>query len=588
MIVSMKKVYVITQDKDVSLAVGALKSFGALHIEHEQSPLSDDVNKLKEQIDTVSRVIEFLSIKQEKQGNMATDQWLETAQRIVRTQEEIHELQDEMISRKMVIQQWEPWGDFSLKDINYLKNHGIYLGLYRIPLKALKSIGEDIVLQVVFRFSGMAYCVVVSDYEIKLDFEQIKFPETGLSQLKILQSQDADKLEKKEKRLKEMAQYRQYYLELIEQLKMELKTKEAIAAVKQAESLAYLKGFCPKPSCESLRHYAKRKKWGLIMEDPGEGERVPTMLRNPRWVEIIQPVFRMMNILPGYCEVDISLFFLIFFSVFFGMLIGDAGYGLVFAGLTIWGHLKTKGKPNQSLFILMYVLSGCAVIWGVLTGTFFGQKWLAGNIQPLLPWLADNTHIQKLCFLIGAIHLSIAHAWRALIKWPSKSVVSEFGWLSLLWGMYFLAKLLILNQPLPPFSNVLFIGGALGVIFFSKPQKNILKGMAVGLGELLINVLNTFTDVVSYIRLFAVGLATVAVADAFNQMAAEIGMGSFLSGLAMSLILVFGHLLNILLGAMAILVHGVRLNVLEFSSHLNMEWSGIPYDPLRETKNIKV
>ena len=95
------------------------------------------------------------------------------------------------------------------------------------------------------------------------------------------------------------------------------------------------------------------------------------------------------------------------------------------------------------------------------------------------------------------------------------------------------------------------------------------------------HIVNSFTDVVSYIRLFAVGAATVAVADAFNQMASGVGGNSIVAGFAAALILLFGHTLNILLGAMAILVHGVRLNVLEFSSHLNMEWSGMEYSPFK-------
>ena len=94
---------------------------------------------------------------------------------------------------------------------------------------------------------------------------------------------------------------------------------------------------------------------------------------------------------------------------------------------------------------------------------------------------------------------------------------------------------------------------------------------------------NSFTDIVSYIRLFAVGLATVAVADAFNKMAMDIGYNSILTGTATSLILLLGHGLNIILGAMSILVHGVRLNVLEFCSHLDINWSGFSYKPLEES-----
>ena len=117
------------------------------------------------------------------------------------------------------------------------------------------------------------------------------------------------------------------------------------------------------------------------------------------------------------------------------------------------------------------------------------------------------------------------------------------------------------------------------VLFFTRPNRNPLKAVGPGLGDLALNVVNTFTDIVSYIRLFAVGLATVAVADATNTMAAEVG------GVWFFIILLIGHTINVVLALMAILVHGLRLNVLEFSGHLNMEWTGFNYAPFKKIKN---
>ncbi len=164
---------------------------------------------------------------------------------------------------------------------------------------------------------------------------------------------------------------------------------------------------------------------------------------------------------------------------------------------------------------------------------------------------------------------------------PSLKAFSEAGWVCMLWAAYFLARMLILGEIFPESGKYLVICGASLVILCTNPSKNIFKTVGTGIGGLLLNVINAFTDTVSYIRLFAVGAATVAVADAFNQMALSIGYGSIISGFFTALVLIFGHTLNILLGAMAVLVHGVRLNVLEFSSHLNMEWSGIEYRPFK-------
>jgi V/A-type H+-transporting ATPase subunit I len=129
----------------------------------------------------------------------------------------------------------------------------------------------------------------------------------------------------------------------------------------------------------------------------------------------------------------------------------------------------------------------------------------------------------------------------------------------------------------------LVAAGLVLVAFFAEQDGRFLRGVGLGFARLPIKALDTigaFSDVVSYIRLFAVGLATVKVAESFNQMAAEVGFG-LPTGLIAAFILFLGHTLNIAMGTLSIVVHGVRLNVLEFSSHLGMEWTGIPYQPFR-------
>ena len=122
------------------------------------------------------------------------------------------------------------------------------------------------------------------------------------------------------------------------------------------------------------------------------------------------------------------------------------------------------------------------------------------------------------------------------------------------------------------------------MILFTSPVKNIIQGIGAGLGDFLLKLVNSFADIVSYIRLFAVCLAGVAIADAFNQIAISIGSGNVLNGLLSIIVLFAGHTLNLVMGILAILVHGVRLNVLEFSGHLDMEWSGVKYSPFKRNE----
>ena len=223
------------------------------------------------------------------------------------------------------------------------------------------------------------------------------------------------------------------------------------------------------------------------------------------------------------------------------------------------------------------------MIWGLCTGTFFGQAWLLkAGYKPLVPALNDEKAMQGLCFLIGAVHLSIAHIWRAALKAPALNALADIGWICVLWACFFTAKLLILSETFPPFGIWLLSFGLALVVLFTDPQKNILKGIGAGLGTVALSLMNNFTDVVSYIRLFAVGLAGVAIADAFNAMAGNVGTQNVFSIILAVLIILVGHTLGAVLGPVSVLVHGVRLNVLEFSGHANISWSGQNYKPLKE------
>jgi V/A-type H+-transporting ATPase subunit I len=261
------------------------------------------------------------------------------------------------------------------------------------------------------------------------------------------------------------------------------------------------------------------------------------------------------------------------------MLIGDAGYGLVYILLAMFMQRKMKHLKDKRVFSLVYLLSSCAVVWGLITGIFFGpHKWL----RPLIPYFSKDINTQAFCFLIGTTQLSIAHLWKFLRKWPSLKALSDIGWVFILWAAYLLANTLILSKTFPVFGKYFFIIGAALVILFTNPLRNIFKGIGIGLGDFLLKVMGSFGDIVSYVRLFAVGAAGVAIAAAFNQMAAGVGTRTFIAGLICFIILFLGHTLNIVMGILAVLVHGVRLNVLEFSGHLDMEWSGVEYAPFKE------
>jgi V/A-type H+-transporting ATPase subunit I len=272
------------------------------------------------------------------------------------------------------------------------------------------------------------------------------------------------------------------------------------------------------------------------------------------------------------------------------MLIGDAGYGALFLLLAI----LLRKRLSQELRILIYVLSGATIAWGVITGTYFGSEQIAAIpflqqlvIEEVASFGVDNiSFMMHLSFVIGAAHLSVAHAIRAVRFSNSIKVLSELGWIAMVWGLFLLVEMLVLGKNMPGWAPWLFGGGFVLIAFFSQEDRNFLKSVGLSLANLPLSLINGFSDVVSYVRLFAVGMATAVVAASFNEMILPAGVEhSPWELIVAAFALALGHGLNVVLALMAVMVHGIRLNMLEFAGHLGMQFSGKAYNPfvLRST-----
>jgi len=589
MIVPMKKVFLVVQNKDADSAIKNLRRLGLLHLEHEQDPKSREISSIQDELNLVNQAITVLEsvaqeprlgkIKHEKQEGLKI-----VSQQIIDAHKRYEHLKEYSVTLKSHINQWERWGDFEPNDIQGLKKNNIYLRFYEVLKNQINNFPKGVVIKNIFTQGAAANCLVVSIGCPEIPFKEIEPPKISLNAMKHRLSEDARTIEFIKKNIAEHICYEDDLLILKNSLDKDLEFYQALAGMGRDESLTYLKGYMPFDAEMKLLTAARKEGWGILLKEPSEDDLVPTLMRNPAWAALIRPLLKLLEIIPGYRELDISPLFIIFFSLFFGMLIGDAGYGLIYLFLTMFIHKRIGRRvKDKSAFFLFYVLSSCAIIWGILTGNFFGHEWLAKpGFKPLVPALNDVSFIQAFCFFIGAVHLSIAHSWRAALKAPSLSALADVGWISIIWAAFFLAKTLLLGDGFPFFGKWLIIAGLTLVLFFTSPQRNILKGMGVGLGTIALGLMNNFTDVVSYIRLFAVGLAGVAIADAFNSMAAGINKGTIITLVVSGLIILAGHTLNIILGPISVLIHGVRLNVLEFSGHANVSWSGFEYKPLSE------
>ena len=521
---------------------------------------------------------------------MDLDRSLEIADKIFSCSTRIGEDREALERLNKEAEHLLPWGDFNPDDIRELQEKNVNIRLYTMTAKQYKTFPDDLFHFVLNRSKSLVRVAVVTLSQQSIDgFDESPLPVRGLAEVHKAREEREQHLRDTLEELDQLSQRRADIVSGMEILEQKIEFEQARISMGIEERLAYLSGYIPAKKIGILQKKASEEGWGLLMEEPGDEDPVPTLVRNPRFIRIIQPVFDLLGTVPGYRELDISFWFLLFFSLFFGMLIGDAGYGFIFLGLSIFIGVKSRGNPTG---LLLMVLSIAAIAWGVLSGTWFGVEALSKNpllSRLIIPSIAsfgvDNvSRIMLLCFIIGAVHLSVAHLTNFIRYLPRMVAFAQLGWLSVLWGMYFVVRFIVLALPFNQIGLYLVAAGLGLVVLFGEQKGKFFKGLLLGLANLplkLLDSISAFSDIISYVRLFAVGLATVEVAKSFNAMAADIGFG-FPAALISAFILLAGHTLNIMMAALSVIVHGVRLNMLEFSGHLGMEWTGIEYHPFRE------
>lgn len=358
--------------------------------------------------------------------------------------------------------------------------------------------------------------------------------------------------------------------------------------------LAYVSGWIPEPARGTFAAAVHENGWGALLREPADGEIPPTLIDPPKLFRPVTALFSGLGIAPAYTESDVSVPFFCYFTIFFAMLVGDGGYGALILALTIFGWFKTRNQRTlvaKSWLTLLTVFSSATVLWGLLSNTWFGAgiPWCAD--WPTVKWLADPSYknMMLLCFTIGVSHLMIARIWTGITIINDRRCLAQFGWAGVVLFMYLVTNSIVgIFSGIPTWAFWMF-GVSLVLVFGFTLKGDELKTRGVELGMLPLNIMSALGDVISYVRLFAVGLASVKVAENFNDMALSIFNCTDMiwlkpvTAIGMILVLLIGHGLNFAMAGLSILVHAVRLNTLEFSNHKGVTWAGYAFSPFRKT-----
>lgn len=607
MIEKMLKTDLVCLAQDREQALEQLRALEIMHLELPSRVDSDQLGELRKRLEQLEDCINVLTArKSEKDDFDYSEQTLELMPREL--SKRVHQLIVNLERRKVEREHWlrnkqnlAPWGNFDPALVKRLRDQGMTIAFCAALDNQLPDLPDGCVMQEISRIENRIFFIVICDE--KMDTEPLPLIQVSMDE----SMEEIDNnlvacdniISQTEKELARLSVFlpkvKTDYQECLEKIEFH----EARNAMGETPDLVYISGYIPVEREDELRQAAHEHGWALqLQEAERDNPNVPTLIRVPKWLQISKPIFEFVGIQPGYDEFDISAWFLVFLTIFFAMIFGDAGYGALFLVGTIAAKVKFGGKFRTQLNLLL-LFSITTIIWGVMTGSYFGiapNLNLAIEMPKGLPWFnvednLKNERIMFICFVLGAIHLSVAHVWKTVISINTLRSLSQVGWLLFVWANALLAALMVSPTGSPIADNLknapwvmpvlitMYVVASVLIILFSAPSRNPLAAVGKGFGEFLGNSVNSFVDVVSYIRLFAVGLSSFYVANSFNLIAAErIGF----DGVAMVgavLVILFGHTLNIALCLLGVLVHGIRLNTLEFSGHMGLEWKGIAFRP---------
>ena len=606
MIEKMKAVCIVAQDSHKEELLTTLRDLGILHIAEKQAA-DADVLKRFSMLSHLS--LELKDYAKEENGETTTlsdEQFEQMYQNTVRALEQMTMIKEKRTDLVLESERIKMWGDFDAPLVKRLCDQ-LDLHFYRMEKREYKRIKQDAHIKWI-RLSPvekMETVAVFGRLDTSVRAMEFVIPPKGLSQLQEEIKHCDLQLSSCEAVLREAAGHLNSYAAQLLKTQNDAEYSSADRSLAYQSGLVWITGYIPDADKEAFINAAKEHNWAWLINDVQQGdENVPTKIRYNKLTALIKPVFDILGTVPGYAEYDISFWFLAFFTLFFAMIIGDAGYGLLFLIGTVAVHIKSKHVTNVTL--LFYLLSGATVVWGALTGTWFGLEG-AMNIPLLkslvIPSFANypeyfglsatttQNSVMKFCFSIGVIQLALACVMniKRKISRHNLSWLSDLGWLLSISALYLMVLYLVIGQ------NIQFgiVGAVVGlgfllVVLFGgmEPGKTFGQGLKAGLGNTFTAFLDTisaFGNVMSYIRLFAVGMASLAIAQSFNNMASGFHGALVIVG---AIIMIIGHVLNIVMGFLSVVVHGVRLNLLEFSGQLGMEWSGTAYNPFRDrTKN---
>lgn len=636
-IVKMKKAHIIALQSEKQEIVKRLQKFGGLHILNLEEEISKDnqleltadndndkVSRLEARLSQVKYSLDFISKYDESKkafqkaktqiGDTEYAEYLNSFEKLEDIFNQCRsidfkqaELKNKETKYGNLIQQLQPWKTMKIRfeDIKPTKNtiavFGYVLSKFAEDFKAeFYNSGDMTYYEEISSIKENTYILMIYHKSLEEQISQLQkqygWTKAGFNELTGTAGENIEKLNaeltelNKEKDIlyensKKLLEHKLYLSILQDILTIEKDKASIVSNFGKTEKTFMLSGWVPEKNTDQLEEAIKKvtQSYLLYLEDPAEDEETPVLLQNPAIVQPAEFVTEQYS-LPHPKGIDPNAVMLPFYVIFFGMMVSDAVYGIILAVAT--GIALKVIKPEggfKKLLGLLFMGGISTFFWGALFGGWAGDLI---KLPPILfSPLGDPISMLGLCLALGVIHLFVGiglQAYKNIINGNIMDAVYDQGF----WYLLLIGIMLLFLPATAVVGKYMAIFGTAGMILFAgRSNKNIVKRLFSGVLSLY-GLTGFLGDVLSYLRLFALGLATGVIGTVINSMALML-KGNPIGYIFMIIFLIFGHTFNIAINVLGAYVHSCRLQYVEFFGKF-YEGDGKPFNPFRiKTKIIE-
>lgn len=587
----MTKYNFILLSGDVEEFLKKLQGVGVVDITRSTKPVDEKSETLSSKAGNYRKALSLL--KDVTPAEFADKTYGDLAENVINTVNEREMMESQLAQLHKDMEERLPWGQFDVKNFKKLEERGLKLHFYKVKSSNFDPAwNENYALSEIYNDGTNTYFVVVSDDEnYEFPLKEMPAPDSDCTAVEKKIKELEYEIEKKYRLLSELKCHEKDIQKELDKTMSKLDLHLAhVSGTKAAEDyITVLEGFAPSNTTTSVHELLDKEEVLYLEENACVTDNPPIKLKNNKFVSMFELLTDMYG-RPKYNEFDPTVWISIFFMLFFAFCMGDAGYGLVLIGASL--ALK---KVLGNIAPLGITLGVATTVIGLLFHTFFSTDMLTWSFLPdvvkkcMLPAQIggfDGTMV--LAIIVGIVHICLAMIVKTYQSTKVKGFANSlgtWGWTLLIVGGIIVGGLALIGVINSEVTKWIVIGigilSALGIFFLNDLHRNPLVNFGSGLWETYNTATGLLGDVLSYLRLYALGLAGAKLGEAFNAIGVQALGDGGAAWIAFILIVVVGHTLNVAMCVLGAFVHPLRLNFLEFFKNSGYEGTGRKYNPLK-------